>query len=110
MKFQLKKLKTLCLCLPLTVLIGCSSGDSETLKLGEEVVSGTCIVCHAAGINGAPIIGNSNMWGPRVGQGIPALVEHASNGYGLMPAKGGNTDLTEEQITAAVTYMLSQLD
>ena len=38
------------------------------------------------------------------------LVQHASNGYGLMPAKGGNEALTEDQIRAAITYMLSALE
>lgn len=82
---------------------------SPVLSQGEVVFKGTCKVCHAQGINGAPILGNANMWQERVKQGIPTLVEHASNGYGLMPAKGGNTKLTTEEITAAVTYMVEQL-
>jgi cytochrome c5 len=50
------------------------------------------------------------MWGKRVVQGEDVLLEHAKNGYGLMPAKGGNTDLTDEQITAAIKFMLSKLE
>jgi cytochrome c5 len=38
------------------------------------------------------------------------LVEHASQGYGLMPAKGGNMDLTDEEIEAAIRYMLAQVE
>jgi cytochrome c5 len=49
------------------------------------------------------------MWAKRLPQGIPVLVEHASNGYGLMPAKGGNMALTEQEMTAAVTFMVSQV-
>lgn len=82
---------------------------SPALAQGEAVFKRTCKVCHAQGINGAPIIGNANMWKERVKQGIPTLAEHAANGYGLMPAKGGNTELTTEEITAAVTYMVEQL-
>lgn len=96
--------------------LGCSKREAAELPVltpvlsqGEAVFKGTCKVCHAQGINGAPIVGNANMWEERVKQGIPILVEHASNGYGLMPAKGGNTDLTTEEITAAVTYMVEQL-
>lgn len=96
--------------------LGCSKREaaeapvlSPVLAQGEAVFKGTCKVCHAQGINGAPIIGNANMWAERVKQGIPTLVEHASNGHGLMPAKGGNTELTTEEITAAVTYMVEQL-
>lgn len=86
-----------------------SQAVSPVLAQGEVVFKGTCKVCHAQGINGAPILGNANMWQERVKQGIPTLVEHASNGYGLMPAKGGNIELTTEEITAAVTYMVEQL-
>jgi len=89
------------------VLSGC--GNAE-LELGEQVYTGTCKACHAGGINGAPILGNNKMWSKRAPQGLPTLVEHASNGYGLMPAKGGNTDLTEAEITAAIKFMLSQLE
>lgn len=88
-------------------LTACS--DPE-LELGEQVFNGTCKACHANGINGAPILGNNKMWAKRAPQGVPVLVEHASNGYGLMPAKGGNTSLTEAEMTAAVKYMLSKLE
>lgn len=90
------------------MLSGC--GESPNSKpentLGKQVFEGTCIACHGLGINGAPIFGNKIQWGKRTPQGIPTLVEHATNGYGLMPTKGGNTDLSTEEITAAVTYMV----
>jgi cytochrome c5 len=105
-RLQMKAISLIGLVSVFACLSGC--GD-KTLALGEEVYKGTCIACHAQGINGAPILGNQKMWGKRLPQGIPVLVEHASNGYGLMPAKGGNTDLTKEQMTAAVTYMVSQV-
>lgn len=95
----------LALIVPFGLLLqGCEKKPS----LGEITYQGTCIKCHANGLNGAPIFGNKKMWSKRVGQGIPTLVEHATNGYGLMPAKGGNLDLTEEEISAAVNYMVSQ--
>ncbi|MFC3150772.1 c-type cytochrome [Litoribrevibacter euphylliae] len=94
-------------CLTTLVLTAC--GNPE-LELGEQIYTGTCKACHAGGINGAPILGNNKMWSKRAPQGIPTLVEHASNGYGLMPAKGGNTSLNEQEITAAVKFMLSQLE
>lgn len=89
----------------LLALSGCEKGPS----LGETTYQGTCIACHAMGLNGAPIFGNKKQWGPRIAQGIPTLVEHASNGYGLMPAKGGNEALTTEEIQAAIEYMVSQV-
>lgn len=76
---------------------------------GEKITKTACKVCHAQGINGAPIIGNKKMWDDRVPRGIEQLSLNASQGYGLMPAKGGRTDLSDEQIRMAVEYMLEQL-
>ncbi len=76
---------------------------------GEQLVKANCKVCHAQGINGAPVIGNNKMWGPRIGKGIDALVANAMAGVGLMPAKGGKTELTEADIRMAVEYMVSQV-
>lgn len=85
------------------------TGCEKKPSLGEVTFQGTCKTCHANGLNGAPIFGNKKMWAKRVEQGIPTLIEHATNGYGLMPAKGGNTDLSDEEIAAAVNYMVSQV-
>ena len=96
----------------LLFLSGCSQDSAQEEQkapeniLGKTIFEGTCKACHGLGINGAPIFGNKIQWGKRAPQGIPTLVEHASNGYGLMPAKGGNESLTTEDITAAVTYMV----
>ncbi len=90
----------------LLLMMGCEKEPS----LGEVTYQGTCIKCHANGLNGAPIFGNKKMWSKRTPQGIPTLIEHATNGYGLMPAKGGNTELTDEEISAAVNYMVSQVN
>lgn len=89
-------------------LSGCGKEASEpTPSNGELVFQGTCRVCHAQGINGAPIYGNKKMWSKRLPQGVPTLIEHATNGYGLMPAKGGNTELTDQDISDAVNYMVA---
>ncbi|WP_438951285.1 c-type cytochrome [Porticoccus sp.] len=75
---------------------------------GEPLVKANCRVCHASGINGAPIIGNPKMWASKISQGEKTLVQHAIEGYGLMPARGGS-ELTDQQMAQAVSYMLSQL-
>ncbi|SMF20104.1 Cytochrome c5 [Alteromonadaceae bacterium Bs31] len=77
---------------------------------GEVLFTKNCKVCHAQGLNGAPIVGNKAMWAGRKDQGLEVLVQHASEGYGLMPAKGGNTELSKEEITLAIEYMLSTLN
>jgi cytochrome c5 len=101
---SLKKMSVIGAVLTLT-----ACGDPQ-LKLGEEIYNGTCIACHAQGINGAPILGNKKMWAKRAPQGEEVLLEHATQGYGLMPAKGGNTDLTDDEVAAGIKYMLSQLE
>ncbi len=75
---------------------------------GAVLVKANCFACHKPGLNGAPIIGNAKMWGPRVTQGEETLVQHAINGFGLMPPRGGSA-LSDEQMALAVNYMLSQL-
>lgn len=90
------------------VLSAC--GEDPDLAAGKAIFEGTCRVCQAQGINGAPIVGNKRMWGPRAEQGLDVLVQHASDGYGLMPAKGGNESLSEDDLRKAIRYMLSQLE
>jgi cytochrome c5 len=79
---------------------------------GQEVYTKTCSVCHAAGVTGAPKLGDKADWGPRIAQGANVLYEHALKGFtgkkGAMPAKGGNTALADEEVKAAVDYMVSQ--
>lgn len=112
-------LKRLCLIAGLSLgLLACServettpSGTSvENLPEhpGAALVKAKCMACHKPGLNGAPIIGNTKMWGPRLEQGEQVLVEHAIGGFGLMPPRGGSS-LSDEEITLAVSYMLSQL-
>lgn len=91
-------------------LFACSGSEQQAqLLAGEEIVKKNCKVCHAQGLNGAPVIGNNKMWQPRTAKGKDALVSNAINGVGLMPAKGGKTQLTDEEIALAVGYFLSQL-
>ncbi|MGH1485011.1 MAG: c-type cytochrome [Cellvibrionaceae bacterium] len=87
----------------------CSQKDPDIEK-GAAIYTEVCKVCHAQGLNGAPILGNEKMWSKRTGKGLDALVSNASNGVGLMPAKGGRTELTDDEIRYVVKFMLSQLE
>jgi cytochrome c5 len=82
----------------------------KQIAIGEALYTANCKVCHSQGINGAPVLGNKYNWAKRAPQGIDVLVEHATNGYGLMPAKGGKDHLKEEDIRSVVTFMLSKLE
>ena len=94
------------------VLTWCLSGCQDSgLEQGQLIVQENCFVCHNQGINGAPILGNQKMWDKRLPQGLDTLVDHAINGYAdMMPPKGGNPDLTDEEIRLAVTYMVSLVE
>lgn len=82
---------------------------NKTPDIGEQVVNSACIACHVRAINGAPIIGNKVMWSKRLPKGEAVLIQHAINGFELMPAKGGRTELTDDEIAAAVRYMILQV-
>ena len=79
---------------------------------GPQVYNSACLACHGAGIGGAPVLGNAEAWAARITQGIDVLKDHAINGYqgsaGFMPAKGGRTDLSDEEVASAVDYMVSE--
>ncbi len=79
---------------------------------GPQVYNAACLACHGAGIGGAPKTGDVALWAPRIGQGMETLQQHVINGYqgeaGYMPPKGGRVDLSDEEILAAMTYMLDE--
>jgi len=66
-----------------------------------------CVACHAAGVAGAPKIGDAEAWGPRIEQGTDALYQRVFNGKGVMPPRGGSS-ASDEEIMAVVDYMVSQ--
>jgi len=82
-----------------------------TRPLGAGLAA--CSACHTAGVAGAPKTGDKAGWAPRVAQGKDTLYKHAIGGFqgkmGVMPAKGGNTSLSDADVKAAVDYMLAAL-
>lgn len=86
--------------------------EAPANEIGEKTFKGTCSMCHATGAAGAPIKGNKADWAPRIAQGKDVLYQHALNGFtgkkGMMPARGGMASLKDEDVKAAVDYMVSQ--
>ncbi len=80
----------------------------KVLQGGQAVYTTVCAACHAAGLAGAPKIGDPSAWGPRIAQGYETLVKHAIEGIRAMPAKGGNPDLDDVEVARAVVYMANQ--
>ena len=79
--------------------------NSSDLKKGETVYRQTCFSCHDTGVANAPKITDKANWAPRLATGIEALYHSALNGKGIMPAKGGNSSLSDEDVKAAVDFM-----
>lgn len=79
---------------------------------GKTVFGKTCAMCHAAGVAGAPKPGDKADWGPRIAQGKDTLYKHALEGFtgskGMMPARGGAATLSDDDVKAAVDYMVAQ--
>ncbi len=79
---------------------------------GKAVFDKACQACHRMGIAGAPKMGDKKAWADRVTQDMAVLYEHSLKGFkgktGVMPPKGGFMALSDEEVTAAVDYMVSQ--
>ena len=75
---------------------------------GEKVYRQACLMCHAAGVAGSPMTGDAAAWSARIAQGREKMVSNAINGMGVMPPKGGQTQLSDEEVASAVDYMIEQ--
>lgn len=84
-----------------------ASASSEP-RSGNEVYDAACAACHGTGAAGAPKLGDSGAWGGRIDKGLETLVDHAINGFNNMPAKGGCSSCSDEEIEVAVEYMVNE--
>lgn len=84
------------------------AADPDKPREGKVIYEGVCHTCHTAGLLGAPKFGDKGAWGPRIAKGTATLHQHALQGFNAMPAKGGNADLLDVEVTNAVDYMVSQ--
>ncbi len=86
--------------------------NEEPVDMGLRVYNGLCISCHN-GLPNIPKVGDKVAWESRIAQGMALLYERAIKGFisegGLiaMPPKGGNMNLTDEEVKAAVDYMVA---
>jgi cytochrome c5 len=74
---------------------------------GETIYNTKCMVCHATGVAGAPKFGDKEAWAPRIATGMDALLASATNGKNAMPPKGTCMDCSEQDLAAAIEYMVS---
>lgn len=88
------------------------SGQAVLADVGKATYDKACFACHNLGVAGAPKIGDKEAWTPRIAQGMDVLKQHSIEGFsgstGYMPPKGGRTDLSDDEVKAAVVYMVGQ--
>jgi c(7)-type cytochrome triheme protein len=95
---------------PLLFLIACCWAFAASAQQGKAVYDKSCAMCHAAGVAGAPKFGNAADWSPRIARGAAALYSSALNGTPKgMPARGGNAELKDPEVKAAVDYMMASV-
>ena len=74
---------------------------------GKAVYDKTCVACHASGVANAPKFGDKAAWAPRVATGKDAMFSSVIKGKGAMPPKAGAADLKDDEIKAAIDYMVA---
>ena len=75
-------------------------------RSGEQVYGGACAACHDSGAAGAPRKGDTSAWATRIPQGMDTLTQHTVDGYGAMPPMGMCMDCSEDEIRAAVEFIV----
>ncbi|MBA5686831.1 c-type cytochrome [Rugamonas apoptosis] len=93
------------------LLAVCAAGTAQAapdLVKGEKIYKATCLACHGAGVMGAPKFGDKAGWKPRVAKGQPALYKSAMDGVKMMPPRGGNPGLKDDEVKAAVDFMVAK--
>lgn len=82
------------------------------VPVGQKIYEGSCQSCHAEGIAGAPKLGDQAAWAERIDRGLDTLTKHSIEGFsgdtGMMPARGGNPSLSDDEVRAAVEFMVQQ--
>ncbi len=73
---------------------------------GATVYAKICQACHATGAAGAPKPDDKAAWAPRIATGKATLLQSVINGKGAMPPRGGGSDLSDDEVAAAVEHLL----
>ncbi|MDH3981172.1 MAG: c-type cytochrome [Gammaproteobacteria bacterium] len=75
---------------------------------GQKIYQASCQVCHTAGVAGAPKLGDKDAWVARIAKGNDALLSSVVKGLNAMPPKGACMGCSEDELRAAMEYMVEQ--
>lgn len=82
-----------------------AQGEQE--EAGKATYEQFCIVCHRDGLAGAPKCGDKEDWKVRLsGKTMDDLLGIVNKGLNVMPEKGTCTECSDEDLKAAIQYML----
>lgn len=88
--------------------------DDLDPEAGQQTYDNACASCHDTGAANAPEINDKAAWEPRLEKGLATLIEHAIEGFqgdaGFMPPRGGQSDLSDEEVENAVGYIVQQVE
>lgn len=90
-------------------LLGSLANLDAYAATGEAIYKATCNVCHDSGAGNAPRMVRED-WQPRWQRGRAAMHEAAVKGVpnSAMGPKGGFTQLSDDEVKAAVDYILAR--
>jgi len=84
------------------------SASGAVFADGQQTYMNTCQACHASGAAGAPKLGDKEAWAPRIATGMDTLLSVAISGRGAMPPRGACAACSDDDLKAAIEYMVSQ--
>ena len=91
---------------PVVVAAAAAAAAAPSSEAGKKLYDTNCMACHAAGVAGAPKLGDKVAWAPRIATGMDTLYVSAIKGKNAMPAKGGS-GASDDDVKAAVQYMVA---
>ena len=92
-----------CYAEPVVIAVAGAAGVEENYKK-------SCATCHIAGVAGAPKLGDSVAWEPRLAKGMDTLYNSVINGLPpAMPAKGMCFSCSDDDLRSIVDYMVDSL-
>lgn len=88
-------------------IAGAQAQAANVAMSGEDIFNNACVACHQAGVLGAPKLHDAADWQPRLDErGFDGLWKNAINGFNAMPPKGTCMKCSDDDIKAAIEYMM----
>jgi cytochrome c5 len=73
---------------------------------GEKTYQTFCKVCHVNGVAGAPKFGDKEAWATRIAKGNDVLFSSVKKGLNAMPPKGTCMTCNDDDLRAAIKYLV----